>query len=104
MVVHGIPSRGKQTRSGIKAVWILENRRRIGRMRCWDLRMRLGHPKISKQPYDMPTYLRSQFNRGFCNVDIEIPIDLSTAVVCADRPKAAPSIKVRKRTRLNSSH
>lgn len=54
--------------------------------------MRLGHPKISKQPYDMPTYLRSQFNRGFCNVDIEIPIDPSTAVVCDERPQVAPSI------------
>jgi hypothetical protein len=51
--VHEVSSRRKQTRSG------------IGRMRRGDIRMRLRHPKISKQAHDMATYLRSQFNRGF---------------------------------------
>ena len=66
---------------------MLENPRRTRRIRCGDIRLRLGYAEISKQPHDMPTHLRSQFKRGLSSVDLEIPIDPPTAMVCDERPR-----------------
>ena len=90
--VHEVSSRCKQRRSGIESARALENRRRTGRMRRGGVRMRLGHPKISKQPHDMPTDLRSQLNRGSSHVDLEIPVDPPAAVVCDERSRVARSM------------